>query len=84
MRLLMFTFCALVYAPLASADDFYNLVDRWQVNFGRGQDHATYRTTVCPDGTFYLADNFGRVAVIDAQGNVTSRQLRMTPPPPRL
>src|SRR5262249_32081161 len=69
-------FCALLYAPLSAAADSYTLIDRWQVNFGRGQDRATYRTAVCPDGTFYLSDNFGRVAVIDAKGKVTSRQIR--------
>lgn len=76
MRLWMFTFCALLYVLPSAAADSYTLIDRWQVNFGRGQDHATYRTAVCPDGTFYLSDNYGRVAVIDANGKVTSRQIR--------
>ena len=76
MLRLMFTFCALLYVSLPAAAESYTLVDKWQVNFGRGQDHATYRTAACPDGTFYLSDNFGRVAVIDAGGKVTSRQIR--------
>jgi hypothetical protein len=76
MRFSVFTFCALLSIPPCAADDSYTLIDRWQVNFGRGQDHATYRTTVCPDGTFYLSDSFGRVAVIDAKGKVTSRRIR--------
>jgi hypothetical protein len=76
MRLSLFTFCALLSMPLTAADTAYTLVDRWQVNFGRGQDRATYHTAVCPDGTFYLSDSYGRVAVIDAKGKVTSRQIR--------
>src|SRR5215831_7008737 len=42
MRLSMFTFCALLYAPLSVAADSYTLIERWQVNFGRGEDRATY------------------------------------------
>jgi hypothetical protein len=76
MRRWMFPFCVLLCVPLCAATDYYTLTDTWQVNFGRGQERAQYRTAACPDGTFYLSDNFGRVAVIDANGKVTSRQLR--------
>ena len=76
MRVSMFTFCALLSLPLSAADAAYSLVERWQVNFGRGQERATYLTAGCPDGTFYLADSYGRVAVIDAKGKVRSRQIR--------
>jgi hypothetical protein len=75
MRRSMLIFCALLSLPLRAAETAYTLVERWQVNFGRGQDHATYKTAVCPDGTFYLADSFGRVAAIDAKGKVLSRKV---------
>jgi hypothetical protein len=78
MRPIVFTFCALLsisYSAVA-ADASYTLVNRWQVHFGRGEERATYRTAVCPDGTFYLADSYGRVAVVDATGKVTSRRIR--------
>jgi hypothetical protein len=66
--------CALLCVPASAAS--YTLVDQWQVDFGRGQEGVAYRTAACPDGTFYLADDSGRVAIIDAGGKVTSRQLR--------
>ena len=75
MRGSMLIFCALLSLPLSAAETAYTLVERWQVNFGRGQDQATYKTAVCPDGTFYLADSFGRVAAIDAKGKVLSRKV---------
>jgi hypothetical protein len=71
----MFLFGTLLVAPLFAAETAYTLVDRWQVNLGQGDEHASYHTAVCPDGTFYLADSFGRVAVIDARGKVMSRRV---------
>jgi hypothetical protein len=68
-------FWAFLSLPLNASETAYTLVERWQVNFGRGQEHATYKTAVCPDGTFYLADSFGRVAAIDAKGKVLSRKI---------
>jgi hypothetical protein len=67
--------CVAGALPCYSAEP-YSLVAQWQIDFGRGQEQATYRTAVCPDGTVYLSDNFGRVAVINDSGKVISRQLR--------
>jgi hypothetical protein len=75
MRFSVFPFCALLVAPIFAAETAYTLVDRWHVDFGRGDDRATYHTAVCPDGTFYLSDSLGRVGVIDAKGNVISRKV---------
>ena len=65
MRFWMFTFCALWCLPLPAADTAYRLVDRWQVNFGRGQEHATYLTAACPDGIDVYFESVGG-EVLDA------------------
>src|SRR5215467_735964 len=70
------TLCVLFATAPAFAADPFTLAGEWNVDFGRGQERVHYLTAACPDGTFYLADDTGRVAVIDSGGKVASRQLR--------
>jgi hypothetical protein len=72
----MRSFLLLLSCAAACFSATYTLADQWQVDFGRGQEQVVYRAAACPDGTFYLSDDSGRVATIDADGKVISRQLR--------